>query len=174
MISHIPVEAKWVSLLTQGKHFYGVAADDAHHYSELSDKKANPGRGWIMVKSGVLNPDSITAAMSRGEFYFSSGVILESVETSPEAYHVVIDKEGTWNELRRIASVERLSIDDTDFHIEFIGKGGSILHAVQGLAAVYYLQGNEPYVRARITISYPDRGDNKAKSMAWTQPVFMN
>ena len=37
----------WDGVLSAGKVIFGVATDDAHHYSDFSHIRANPGRGWV-------------------------------------------------------------------------------------------------------------------------------
>ena len=41
----------WDGVLSAGKVIFGVATDDAHHYSDFSHIRANPGRGWAMVEA---------------------------------------------------------------------------------------------------------------------------
>ena len=36
---------------------YGLATDDAHGYHTFAINKANPGRGWIMVKAPFLSAE---------------------------------------------------------------------------------------------------------------------
>ena len=63
---------------------YGVSSDDAHKLQKWGEKENNPGRGWVMVKSEELSSDAITKAMLKGDFYSSSGVMLEKlVRKSP-------------------------------------------------------------------------------------------
>ena len=49
------------------------------NYKSGGEKENNPGRGWVMVNSEELTSDAITRAMMRGDFYSSSGVMLEEL-----------------------------------------------------------------------------------------------
>jgi hypothetical protein len=46
---------------------YGVATDDAHVYQLWGVGNVNPGRGWMMVRSQWLTPNTITEAVKRGD-----------------------------------------------------------------------------------------------------------
>ena len=44
-------------LLSDGRDIFGIAVDDAHHFQgEFAAERANPGRGWLMVKVDKLTP----------------------------------------------------------------------------------------------------------------------
>lgn len=133
-------EMMWDSVLSapDGRIVYAVAADDNHY------KKANVGRGWIMVKSPSLTKKDIVENIRIGNFYVSTGVTLKDYQA--------------------IKSSITIDSDNSD-SITFIGKNGSVLNSVSGKKATYKIQGNELYVRAKIT-----NIDGKA---AWTQPVFV-
>ncbi|MDQ3082448.1 MAG: hypothetical protein M3R07_09580, partial [Gemmatimonadota bacterium] len=50
------MEEVWDRLLSGGKRIYGIAVDDAHHFTgEFSAARANPGRGWVAVNSRSLD-----------------------------------------------------------------------------------------------------------------------
>jgi hypothetical protein len=51
------------------------------------------------------------------------------------------------------------------YRTQFIGKDGKVLQDGTANPASYLIEGNEGYVRARITDS--------TGRMAWTQPVFV-
>lgn len=170
---HAPIEEKWDSLLTQGHRYFAVASDDAHHYDEFYPEKANPGRGWVMVKSTVLSPDSIVASMARGDFYASNGVILKTDKVNRQNYTVEIDLGTTREELKSPYLTGNIVKEGTPgFTIEFIGKGGKLLQKTEGMSATYQMNGQELYVRCRATYCRK-RSENKyEKIYAWTQPVF--
>ena len=58
---------------------YGLAVDDAHVYQQTGSESANPGRGWIMVQAGELTAAALIEALERGDFYASTGVLLDEV-----------------------------------------------------------------------------------------------
>ena len=171
---HISVEAKWDSLLSKGQKYYAVACDDAHHYKEFNQKRANPGRGWIMVKSTELSPDSIVSAMEKGDFYASNGVILKTVDANKESYSVVIDMEATQKELKSpILTGQFFPEGVPGFTIEFIGQGGKVLQKVEGTSATFQINSQELYVRCRASYCRMHSKNKYEKLYAWTQPVFI-
>ena len=59
----------WDLLLEQGRHVWGIAADDTH------GKTSHPDRfgGWIMVRSEQRSAKDIIAQMRSGAYYLSQG-----------------------------------------------------------------------------------------------------
>jgi hypothetical protein len=146
---HSGMEEIWDQMLSKGVLMYGIATDDAHDYlGEFSAKKSNPGTGWIMVRASELTPSAILAALEKGEFYSTIGVLLQNIEITDKGYTVEIQQE-----------------DDMKYTTQFIGKDGQILKEVFGTPAVYKYRGDELYVRARILSS--------SGEFACTQPVFV-
>ncbi len=147
-------EALWDSVLSQGLLLYGVATDDAHHFSEAPErrrhmKSAYTGdRGWVQVYAEP-NEASIRGALEAGEFYASSGVDLVSVRRDTEHWRV---------EIQALAG-ER-------YETRFIGSRGRELARVQGAVAEYDPQGDEGYVRAVVR-------DSQGRK-AWLQPVRLD
>jgi hypothetical protein len=135
-----PTEMLWDSLLSspKGRVVYAVASDDNHY------KKANAGRGWIMVDSPGLTKKKIVENIRTGNFYASTGIIITDYNAGKNI--VKIDTEN--GEM-----------------ITFIGENGSVLYRMNGNSATYNFSGNELYVRAKIT--------NSEGMAAWTQPVFI-
>ncbi len=71
-------EGAWNTGLDAGLTMWGVAADDAHHYTR-KDKGANPpGGGWVMVRVPRLTAEEVLNALRRGRFYSSTGVSVQS------------------------------------------------------------------------------------------------
>jgi predicted metal-dependent phosphoesterase TrpH len=144
----VSMEAMWDSLLSSGKHVYGIAVDDAHHFKgEFSRTRSNPGRGWISVRARRLEAHELMERLEAGDFYASTGVELAEVTIEPRQLTVVV-------------ALQR----DHRYTIEFIGVGGEVLSTQAGPKATYALKGAERYVRARVTDS---SGAN-----AWVQPVW--
>jgi len=132
-------EILWDSVLSapNGRIVYAVASDDNHY------KKANVGRGWIMVKAPALTSSNILESIRTGNFYATTGIILNEYQVNGKK--ITIDSRN----------------GDT---IKFIGKYGSVLKTVIGGKASYRFRTNDYYVRAKII--------NAEGKMAWTQPVF--
>ena len=141
-------EEMWDMLLTRGKRLWGAASDDSHHFTCFSPRHDNPGRGWVMVRCEKLTPEEIYAALERGDFYSTTGVILEKYESDKNKISIDIEKWG-----------------HTRYLIDFIGNGGKTLDSVPGVSAEYRIKGSESYVRVRVTDSN--------NLHAWTQPVFI-
>ena len=143
------MEEVWDRLLSGGKRIYGIAVDDAHHFTgEFAANRANPGRGWVAVRAPSLDAATILSRMEEGRFYASTGVELDSIRVSPREMMVAVRQRG-----------------DFKYTIRFIGRGGRVLATSGSNRALYRLRGGEGYVRARIT----DSGGKQA----WVQPVFL-
>jgi hypothetical protein len=142
-------EALWDSLLTRGKTIFGVADDDAHSFrpdGADSFELTRPGRGWIVVRADTLTADAILGGIRRGDFYASTGVMLDSLAMSQTRIRLSMTQG-----------------QEARFLTEFIGSRGRVLARVRGPSATYLIKGNEGYVRARVTDSNGRR--------AWTQAV---
>jgi hypothetical protein len=170
--THPSTEEIWDSLLTQGMLIYGVSSDDAHTFQEISPDLTNPGRGWVLVRSRSLDPDSITAAMAAGEFYASNGVYLEVYERGRGQYSVKVDVARTARELSSpILRGKHVPEGISGYKIEFIGPDGHVLETVIDTEATYDLAGAPPYVRVKITFTRQHDGGFE-EYYAWGQPYF--
>jgi hypothetical protein len=92
---HVDTETLWDQLLTAGARYFAVASDDAHHYDDAAEARARGeevfvgDRGFLMVRA---RPDagSLRRALLEGDFYASTGVILESMERSRVALALTV------------------------------------------------------------------------------------
>lgn len=142
---------------------FAVATDDAHNYH--GSPTAQPGRGWVMVRAKKLDGDALVEAMTRGEFYASSGVALRAVDRGKDAYRVVIAEEPEVTYTTRFVGTRRAGDE--------LGEVGEVLLETSENPAVYEYTGDELYVRAEVVSSKPHpnpfaEGDLET---AWTQPV---
>ena len=145
---HPSYDEIWDGVLSAGRHIFGIAVDDSHHFKgDFKPSKANPGRGWIMVRAPRLETDAIMDAIETGVFYASTGVTLEELETGP--YRIDLRIKQEWH---------------FAYTTQFIGQGGELLFQVYGTEAGYRMRGDEAYVRAVVNASDGTR--------SWTQPVF--
>jgi hypothetical protein len=143
------MEEVWDILLTQGKRVYGIAVDDAHHYQgEFSPDRANPGRGWVVVKAPELSSEALMEGLEAGLFYASTGVELEDVVAEGDRLEVHIRAEG-----------------DFKYATTFLGSGGRVLAVSHGTEAVFRLTEPGPYVRAKV--------EDSGGAVAWVQPAFL-
>lgn len=143
------MEEIWDRILSKGTLIYGVITDDAHNFrGDFMPDDANPGRGWVMVRAAELTPDAITHALESGDFYATTGLLLEDVQISDNQYSLKIRAEK-----------------DFSYTTTFIGWGGQILKEDHSLTPVYSFTGTERYVRARVFCS--------TGKVAFTQPVLV-
>lgn len=142
------LEEVWDTILSSGKLLYGIAVDDAHTFKQPWNKNsAQPGRGWVVVRTFALTTTAVLEALERGEFYASTGVELLDYQASDKEITVTIKPEGS-----------------SKYRVHFIGKGGQLLKEVVTSPALYQFRGDEMYVRVKIL-------ESNGK-MAWTQPVW--
>ncbi len=144
-------EEMWDQLLSAGMRVFAVSVDDVHNFrQEFTIDRANPGRGWVVVRAPALTRDNIVAALNNGDFYASSGVDLKNVASMSSSLTVEIQPN--------IAA-------QTRYRVVFIGRGGRVLAVSNENPAQYKFSGNEGYVRARV--------EGSSGGRAWTQPVFI-
>jgi predicted metal-dependent phosphoesterase TrpH len=143
------METVWDRLLGAGRRVYGIAVDDAHHFTRPWDPTASrPGRGWVVVRAPRLEATALMASLEAGDFYASTGIELEAVEATAEAIEIRVRPAG-----------------DARYRLTLIDASGA--HApVEGLSARFALT---PAMRfARVMV----RDSNGHQ--AWTQPVFLD
>ena len=129
-----------------------------------------------MVRAPILQPDSITQAMLKGEFYASSGVFLSRCEMNAGVYTVEVDEESTRRELTHSTTVRAGFVHEgkPGYRIDFIGPHGIVLATIDGMTARYAIDGSASYVRVVVTLTreYPEHGFEQY--YAWGQPVFLD
>jgi len=173
--THPSTEAIWDDLLTAGMKIFAVASDDAHHYQVLSPNKANPGRGWVMVRAAELDADAITKAMLQGDFYTSTGVFLTTCKRGAGIYSVEVDAGRTRQEIASLPSACGRHVEDAieGFRVEFIGPNGIILDTINGEKGRVKSGQSTSYVRAKVTFTRKHPEEHGFEEYyAWGQPVF--
>ena len=141
------MEEVWDRLLSTGKMVYGMATDDAHVFKQPGNPSVSgPGRGWVSVRAPRLEPHALMESLERGDFYASTGVVLEDVRATAKDLTVRVKVEGV-----------------TKLRIQFIGRNGAVLREATDANATYEFTGAEGYVRAKVI-------DSNGR-MAWVQPV---
>lgn len=141
------LEEVWDRLLASGSIVYGMATDDAHVFKDPGNPMVSgPGRGWVMVRAPRLEAGALMQALERGDFYASTGVVLDDVTATERSLAVKIKTEGV-----------------SKYRVQFIGRGGQILTEVTEPTATYSFRGDEGYVRAKVIESNG--------RVAWVQPV---
>jgi hypothetical protein len=169
---HPSTERIWDTVLTLrlgklgGEPLYALATDDAHDF-HVPDAISNPGRGWIVVRAPSLDAAEILKAMKAGDFYASSGVVLEDVEAGRKSLTVKIAAApGVTYTTRFIGT--RVKGGD-------IGEAGVVLAETTGTTATYRFKGDELYVRALVVSSkpHPNGYAKTDRESAWVQPVVV-
>jgi hypothetical protein len=141
------LEEVWDRILASGTLLYGIAVDDAHVFKQPGNARvAGPGRGWVMVRAARLETKALLEALESGNFYASTGVVLDDVVATTTGLTVRVKTEGT-----------------SKYRIRFIGRGGETLHEATEPTATYTFTGDEGYVRAKVLESNG--------RVAWVQPV---
>jgi hypothetical protein len=166
---HPSTEQIWDHVLTLrltklgGPPLYAFATDDAHTYHK-EQAKANPGRGWVMVRATALDASTLTEAMQRGDFYATSGVLLDEVVATGEALWV------------RIAAAPGVRYTTKFIGTRAGGRPGELLQESEGAEATYRFRGDEVYVRATIVSSapHPNGYEKTDLQTAWVQPVVLH
>lgn len=163
---------------------WGTAVDDAHNYHEFKNERSNPGRGWIMVHSEKLDAATLIHEMEAGNFYATSGVLLEEIKNAKDELAIQIKAEpGVTYKTQFIGT--RKGYDRSSEPVLVAGAPiratrryskdiGAVLSEVSGDSPSYKLQGDEIYVRAKI-ISSRLKGNPTTEGdfeMAWTQPLI--
>lgn len=140
---------------------YGLATDDSHNYHLFGSEYSNAGRGWVMVLADSLTPASLISAMEAGDFYATTGVILDEVKIANDALSVKVKEEA-----------------GVKYEIQFIGATAQdlttqILKRVSGTEASIELLDSYVFVRAKIVSDKVKENpflDGDVET-AWTQPV---
>ena len=141
------LEEVWDRLLTSGMIVYGMATDDAHVFKDPGNPMVSgPGRGWVAVRAPRLEAGALMTALERGDFYASTGVVLDEVTATERSLVVKVRAEGV-----------------SKYRVQFIGRGGQVLSEVGEPSASYTFKGHEGYVRAKVIESNG--------RVAWVQPV---
>jgi hypothetical protein len=160
------MEAMWDKIniayrLRNQSLMYGLATDDSHNYHQFGSAYSNAGRGWVMVRSEGLDPNSLIKALEAGDFYASTGVTLERIEFRGNIMDLSVKAEP-----------------GVQYTIEFIGgkRGGSkTIQKIVGTSARFQVSKGYLFVRAKVTSSKskPNPYQEGDVEMAWTQPVYL-
>ena len=57
--------------------------------------QSNAGRGWVMVRADTLSAEALVAALEAGDFYGTTGVVLEDVRADASGLSLKIRPECT-------------------------------------------------------------------------------
>jgi hypothetical protein len=130
---------RWDRLLSQGRKVWGFANDDYH-------RDTGAGLAWNVVQAEKRNVGYIVKAMRQGQFYASTGVVLDSITM----------EEGEV----RIQSSNAQSY-------RMITEHGCCLEEVEGSNLRFNV--DDERIRQYLRIECFGQGS----AMAWTQPFFV-
>ena len=167
---HPSVETMWDTVLSarlrdpRGHAVYGLATDDCHAYvrdHHVYSNRSLPGRAWINVRSGALEQDMILEAVSRGDFYCSTGVALRELASDDTGIQIEIEPQHGVRYVTRFVGTT------------MTGSIGDVLGEDDSLEPKYEFAGDELYVRAVVQSSSPHPIPHRPGEFqrAWTQPV---
>lgn len=168
---------------------YGLGSDDAHYYdAERINRDGGVGDAWVMVHAEALTSEHLIAAMRRGDFYATTGVLLDDAAFTPEdktlrikvkaeegvhyRIHFITTKQGFDQAVTEIASPaqDKRPARTIPVYSEDIGR---TVKTVEGTEAEYVLAADDLYVRARIESDKPSKFTvhfHPPVQTAWTQP----
>ncbi|MFM7803656.1 MAG: hypothetical protein ACKPGK_04090 [Verrucomicrobiota bacterium] len=168
---------------------FGVATDDSHDY-QGNERRSPPFRAWIQVRARHLTPESLIHAVEQGDFYASTGVVLDDVAFDADARRLSLRihaRPGERFTTRFIGTRRGVSLagkprvdaagkvveTTLDYRAETGPQIGEILAEVKGPRPSFRLRCDELYVRAVVTSSRkPEVPTTEAEfQQAWTQPV---
>jgi len=139
---HPSTEEIWDRILSSGRIIYGIGTDDMHKLASY------PGKSWVMVKADDLSEKAILSSLKKGDFYVSTGVILEEYNITPQGVRLKLPSAGP-----------------TCYTTFFIGQNGRILKTDLSFEPVYYFSGMETYIRVKVV-------DSNGLQLL-TQPIFL-
>jgi len=187
--AHPGTDRMWDIVLAMRLHqgldpLFGLAVDDTHDYYKHKVGKSNPGRGWVMVKAQALNAENIIASLEKGNFYSTTGVILEDIQINDRTLTILIrEKTGMSYRTQFIGTPKQfdtssnpvLNSQGEPAHITrvYSNEIGQVFSETTNNPAIYSFTGAEMYVRAKI-ISDQLQNNPFAEGdleTAWTQPV---
>lgn len=164
---------------------YGLGTDDTHDYFHHGAGASIPGRGVVVVLADTLDAGTITQAIMDGQFYASSGVVFEEISWNKASFRVVPKTEEGVTYTTQFFGT-RKGFDDSSETAKdgegnpapaetriYSDEVGAVLYETTDVPAVYEFQGDEIYVRAKITSSKlkPEPFKEGDLEMGWTQPV---
>jgi hypothetical protein len=165
---HLSCEQIWDYVLAlrlgrlNGLPLFALAVDDAHNHHK-TQAVSNPGRGWIMVRCATLGAEALIEALGRGDYYATSGVLLEEIQAGKDSLAV------------RIATEPGVEYTTKFIGTKLGGASGVVLQETKGPSASYRFSGDELYVRATVVSSkpHPNGYEKTDVETAWVQPVVL-
>ena len=189
--AHPGTDRMWDIVLAMRLHqgldpLFGLAVDDTHDYYKHKIGKSNPGRGWVMVKAQALNAENIIASLEKGNFYSTTGVILEDIQINDRTLTIHIREKtdvayrtqfiGTPKQFDTSSKPVLNSMGEPAYITRvYSNEIGQVFSETTDNPAIFSFTGAEMYVRAKI-ISDQLQDNPFAEGdleTAWTQPVLI-
>ena len=112
-----------------------------------------------------------STAMTKGDFYSSSGVMLSKLYRGKSSIELEVDVQSTARELGSEFLFGRLVKNgEPETFVEFIGPGGEIVQSTSGNQASCKIRG--AYLRGKVTHCVKKEDLLPREYYAWTQPIF--
>lgn len=164
---------------------YGIGTDDAHNYLNIG-KGANPGRGWVMVQAEALNAEALIASMQRGDFYTSTGIVLDNIQRNETGLTFDIEAEADVIYTTQFLGTRKGFDKESNVVLDNNGAPkpgasntysddiGVVLAETTDVSPAYEFKGGEMYVRAKVTSNklHPNPFKEGDYEMAWVQPAI--
>ena len=124
-----------------------------------------------MVRAKELTSDAITNAMTQGDFYASSGVMLKKEIRGPKHIEIEVDETATDKELASpILYGRKVKEGKPGYLVEFIGPKGKVIESSDKPKASSPV--NLSYLRCKVTRRVKKENGDLLEYYAWVQPVF--
>ena len=137
----------WDDLLGRGRHTWGVAVDDSHHWQTVNHP-VDTAKAWVMVKAEELTREALLASLRAGLFYSSWGPSIQEMTVTESEVRV------------RTSPVKKISfVAQRWAGGSFSARPGATL-----TEASYRLRGHEEYLRVECW-------DGEGR-WAWSNPIF--
>jgi hypothetical protein len=140
----------WDGVSSLGYRLWGLANDDSHKLP--GEDELFPFTAYNMLLCTELTKEGVLTALHRGSFYASSGLLFTALEVAGST--VVVDAPEAES-------------------LQFIGRGGRILHQAAGPRASYEARGDEGYVRVVASGAWVTAPRNAWQRQAWSQPFWI-
>ena len=131
-------------LLSQGHRYHAIATDDAH----FGDLRPDVFENWVMVRSRMLNPNSLLTALHKGHFYSSQGPQIRTMKITGKSLRLAT------------SPVRYIQISSQSFSNAYINAPRDVTSARLDISP---LRGNY----ARVTVI------DKRGRKAWTNPFWL-
>jgi hypothetical protein len=138
---------------------FGIASDDSHNYHEFGKSYSNAGRGWVMVKSDKLHVNELIDAMEEGDFYASTGVVLNDIVVKNGVLNINIKDEAGVQYKTEFIEVF------SDGKVERIIREGKNASAKKRPASLFM---RAKIISSKIKVNPFSEGEFE---VAWTQPI---